>query len=149
MRQCRNGREIRDSVTNCVMKSEQDESFIERRWLKGEEVLEGKGKRRGEGKQGAIYRSKRMEIIGVWECISYVVYMRIPSMRGASDLYHNRNIRYVGYLIMDYHSGMSVSRLQKVTKSLALRSNTIVTPHNNSREQCRGIKGPGSDAKRP
>lgn len=55
MRQCQSGRQIRDSVTNCVMQSEQDESFIERRWLKGEQVLEEKGKRReGKGSE-ALY----------------------------------------------------------------------------------------------
>ena len=41
------------------------------------------------------------------------------------------------------------SRLLKVTKSLALRSNMIATPHNNSPPQCRGIKQPESDTKRP
>ena len=64
MRQGWSGREIRDSVTNCVMQSEQDESFIERRWLKGEEVLEEKGKR-GEGKGSeALY----MEV-NIWKSL--------------------------------------------------------------------------------
>jgi len=36
-----------------------------------------------------------------------------------------------------------------ITRSLALRSNTIATPYNNSTPQCLGIKKPESNEKRP